>query len=167
METLGPPDIHYLSGAIGWIELGNLAEAKLELAKVAPAHSDHPRVLEAGWSIAVADKDWSQALLIADRLIRVAEDHAVGWLHRAYAARRAPGGGLQAAWDALLPAVERFPKEATIPYNLACYACQMGKLDEARSWLRRALASCEKGKIKTMASADEDLKALWGEVKDL
>ena len=167
MEALGPPDIHYLSGAIGWIELGNLAEAKLELAKVAPDHSAHPGVLEAGWSIAAAEADWATALLIAEHLVRVAEDHAVGWLHRAYAARRAPGGGLQAAWDALLPAADRFPDEANIPYNLACYACQMGKLDEARSWLRRAMSSRERGKIKTMASADEDLKALWGEVKDL
>ena len=42
---------------------------------------------------------------------------------------------------ALRPAFEKFPKVSVIPYNLACYACQMNKLDEARVWLRRAMRS--------------------------
>jgi len=52
--------------------------------------------------------------------------------------RRVKSGGLQAAWGMLLPAFEKFPEEPTIPYNLACYACQMKRLDEARQWLERA-----------------------------
>ena len=73
----------------------------------------------------------------------------------------------QAAWDALIPAVDRFPEEATIPYNLACYACQLDKVDEARRWFLRALAVGEKGKLKCMASSDPDMKPLWSEIKGL
>jgi len=39
-----------------------------------------------------------------------------------------PLGGAKAAWDALLPAADKFPNNPNIPYNLACYACQMNKL---------------------------------------
>ena len=81
--------------------------------------------------------------------------------------RRAPGGGLQAAWDALIPAVDRFPKEPTIPYNLACYACQLEKLDEARRWFQRALGVGQKAKLKSMGASDPDLRPLWGEIKTL
>jgi tetratricopeptide (TPR) repeat protein len=120
-----------------------------------------------GWAVHAAGKHWGEALAIAQELIERSGDKAAGWLHRAYAIRRAPGGGLKAAWDALLPVVDRFPEEATIPYNLACYACQMQQLEEARQWLKRALAVGERSKIKTMAIADPDLEPLWGEIKQL
>jgi hypothetical protein len=51
---------------------------------------------------------------------------------------------LQVAWDALLPAVEKFAEVYVVSYNLACYACQMGRLPEARHWLKRALEIAEK-----------------------
>jgi hypothetical protein len=31
-----------------------------------------------------------------------------------------------------------FNDDATIRYNLACYECQLGRLDQARAWLERA-----------------------------
>jgi tetratricopeptide (TPR) repeat protein len=167
MEPIGPPDIHYLSSAVGWTELRNFAEAKAELAKVSPALAQHPNVLEVNWTIQAAEGDWAHAWQSAEALIEQASHSSTGWLHRAYAIRRAPGGGLQAAWEALLPAVDRFPTEATIPYNLACYACQMQRLEEARRWLQRALAVGEKAKIKFMATADPDLEPLWAEIKKL
>jgi tetratricopeptide (TPR) repeat protein len=165
LEPLEPPDTHYLSAAIGWMELGNCKEAKAELAMVSPGLTSHPNVLEVTWAISASEQNWSQALRAAEALVASEPDRASAWLHRAYALRRAPGGGLKAAWDALLPAVDRFPKEATIPYNLACYACQLARLEEARQWLRRALAVGNSGKIKAMAAADSDLEILWKEVK--
>jgi len=167
METVGPPDTHHLSAAIGWMELGNLAEARAELAKVAPEVAKHPTVLEVNWAVQAAGQDWPQALTTAEELVQKAGDRASGWLHRAYALRRVPGGGIEAAWKALLPAVDRFPEEPTIPYNLACYACQLSQLDEARRWLLRAIAVGDKSKIKSMASSDTDLQPLWPEVKGL
>lgn len=167
METLGPPDTHYLLAAMGWMELGNLNEAKAELGRISPALATHRDVLELTWAIHASDTNWSEALKTAEQLVACDGDQATGWLHRAYAMRRAPGGGLKAAWEALLPAVDRFPHEATIPYNLACYACQMEQLDEARRWLHRAAAVGEKSKIKNMAASDPDLEPLWGEIQAL
>ena len=78
------------------------------------------------------------------------------------------GGGLQKAWDALRPAVELFPDEALVPYNLACYACQLGNLDGGRHWLSRAFETATKRKLranfKAMALADADLAALHAEI---
>jgi tetratricopeptide (TPR) repeat protein len=167
MQTLGPPDTFFLSAAIGWYELGNLAEAKAELEQIAPAQQDHPDVLEAGWLIHARRQDWARALVIAERLVNVAPRRATGWLHRAYALRRHQDGSLQAAWDALLPAYPEFPKEPTIAYNLACYACQLNHLEEARQWFARAMRAGGKDKVKSMALNDPDLKSIWPEIRAL
>jgi Flp pilus assembly protein TadD len=167
MQPLGPPDAHFVSAAAGWYELGNMVEAKAELAKVAPALHGHPDLLEVRWLIAAQEANWDEALAVAKALVDAAPGGSSGWLHRAYALRRAKGGGLQAAWDALLPAFEKFPAEPTIPYNLACYACQTGRLDEARQWLERAVKIAGKNQIKFMALNDDDLEPLWQEIKAL
>src|SRR5512141_2386433 len=131
MQRLEPPDTHYLSGAIGWMGLGNIVEAEQELNRVSAVHQCHPDVLEVRWLILAEGKRWEAALGIARALLKLAPNRSSGWLHQAYALRRANKNGLQLAWEALLPAYSRFPREATIPYNLSCYACQMKKLSDA------------------------------------
>ena len=167
MQKLGPPDTHCLSAAVGWIELGNLEEAKAELRKISSAHAEHPNVLAATWLIHAHGKDWESALGAAKKIVELAPELASGWLHRAYALRRVKEGGLGAAWNALLPAFEKFPREPIIPYNLACYACQMGRLEDARRWLDRAMKMADKKEIKLMALNDEDLEPLRKEIEKL
>ena len=167
MRKLEPPDTHYFLAAIGWLELGNLAEARAELAQVSPAQQDHPDVLEVRWSIAAEEKRWDEALRAAQALLRCAPERSSGWLHRAYALRRAANGSLQQAWEALLPAFDKFPSEPTILFNLSCYACQLRMMDVARDWLKRAFAAGGKEKIKQMALKDSDLQPLWAEIRQL
>ena len=166
-RKIEPPDTHHLSAAIGWLELGLPAEARAELAQVAAAIKDHPDVLEARWLVAAEERQWEEGLQVARALLQHAPKRSSGWLHQAYALRRVPAGGVAKAWEALLPASEKFPKEPVIPYNLACYACQMQQLDAARKWLQRAAAIGGKGRIKSMALQDPDLEPLWAEIKTL
>jgi hypothetical protein len=63
--------------------------------------------------------------------------------------------------------MEQFPKNPIIPYNLACYACQMQKPDQARILLTRALALGKRDEIKRMALSDSDLQPLWSEIEFL
>ena len=167
MQKLEPPDTHYLFAAIGWLELGNPAEARSELAHISPAQQEHPDALEVRWSIAAEQKYWLEALQVAQALLLRAPKRSSGWLHQAYALRRTPGGGVQKAWEALLPAFDKFPKEPTIPFNLSCYACQLRQLDTARDWLQRAMTIGGKEKVKQMALQDSDLKPLWDEIRQL
>jgi hypothetical protein len=50
-------------------------------------------------------------------------------------------------------------------YNLACYSCQMGNLDEARIWLKKAVALAGAETIKQMALNDADLEKLRSEIE--
>jgi len=165
MQKLEPPDTHYFLAAVGWLELGNPAEARAELAQIHPQQQEHPDVLELRWSVAAGQQCWEDGLQIAQALLRLAPKRSSGWLHQAYALRRVPDGGLQKAWEALLPAFDRFPKLPLIPFNLSCYACQMQQLDAAREWLQRAIAIGGKEKIQQMALQDPDLEPLWAEIR--
>ena len=57
--------------------------------------------------------------------------------------------------------MESFPISATIRYNLACYECQLGRLEQGKFWLEKAFAIGDATKLKLMALADADLEPLW------
>jgi hypothetical protein len=168
MQPLEPPNSHHLRAAIGWMELGNHVEAGEEIARLAPEVMEHPDVLDVRWSVCAAGRSWEAALAVAETLVRVAPERSSGWIHRAYALRRVRHGGLQLAWAALRPAHEKFPKEEVIPYNLACYAAQSGRLDAAWDWLTKAVTISGDAKvIKDRALHDGDLQPLWQRIREL
>ncbi|MFM1770589.1 MAG: hypothetical protein RJA22_3118 [Verrucomicrobiota bacterium] len=159
---LPPPDVHHLRAALGWLELGNHVEAGEELARISPDHLAHPDVLELRWMVCAEGKSWAAAADVARALVDAAPDRVSGWVHRAYAERRRPGGGLPQAEAALLPALALFPKESIVPYNLACYAAQLGRLEQAWERLQRAMETeGNRETIRQRALADADLESLW------
>jgi hypothetical protein len=166
VQVLEPPDIHRVNAALGWLGLKCPADARVELDAVSPAQQSHPAVLEVRWLLCAFEKTWREALFVADCEVAVGPEISVGWLHRAYALRRVEGGGLTQAWEALLPAAEKFPDEPVIAYNLSCYASQLNQLDTSRTWLNRAREVGDKSVIKKMALEDDDLKPLWPEIEN-
>ena len=148
--------------------LGDAASAWAELEKLTPAARKVPAVLELEWGIHAERRDWIAAAAAAQRLVDLAPQCSFGWIHRAYAARRQEGGGLHRAWDLLLPALDRFPKDPTVAYNLACYAAQLGRPDEAWTLFQRTLASApEPAKYLCLALTDDDLKPLWPRIHSI
>ena len=165
MSKLQPPDTHHLSAAEGWLELGNHAEALSELNLVSPAEQGSVEVLGLRWSISAQLKLWDECVGIAANIIELAPRNVFGWIHRSYALHELKR--TSEARDLLLPALKRFPKNETIPYNLACYECQLGDLDAARRWLRAAMKLRHRDKLKAQALEDPDLKPLWEEIRSM
>jgi tetratricopeptide (TPR) repeat protein len=164
MSKLQPPDTHHLSAAEGWLELGNHAEALDELNLVSPAEQGRVEVLGLRWSISAQLKLWEQCVVLAERIVELAPRNVFGWIHRSYALHELKR--TSEARDLLQPALKRFPKNETIPYNLACYECQLGNLDAAREWLRRAMKLFSTAELKAQALEDSDLKPLWTEIRN-
>lgn len=165
VNPLPHPDNLHFDAVQGWLMLGDAASAQEEFAQLSPAVQAVPEVLELEWALHAETKDWGEASEIARRLTGLAPDRASGWIHLAYALRRSPDGGVRRAWAVLRPARERFPKNYLIPYNLACYAVEMGDPDEAWTWLKRAARLGKKGPIVKMALADPDLEPLWPRIR--
>lgn len=146
--------------------LGDAPSALEELARLQPGSRNCTCVLELEWGIHAEREDWTAAAATAQRLIDLAPAREFGWVHRAYALRRQPGGSIGRAREALQPALERFPRSQIIAYNLACYAAQLGNLDEAWLLFQRALAVSGKVcELLCMALADTDLEPLWPRIR--
>ena len=166
MKPLEPPDSHHLSAAIGWLGLGNVAEAGAELEKIAPQFQSHPDVLAVQFDIHAQAGRWDAAAEIAGTLTQLEPEEPGAWVSLAYATRRKAGGGIPQARTILIQAQQTFPKEKIIAYNLACYDCQLGDLNAARSWLEKACALGDARKIKHMALQDPDLEPLWPDIRE-
>jgi predicted Zn-dependent protease len=167
MTTLEPPDSHYLDAAVGWLVLGNSAEAWHEFKQIRPEFHAHPAVLDFQWQWFAHEKRWSEAVQIAEVLRGVFPDDPAVWIHRSFALHELRR--TQEAFELLLPAARLFPKESTIAYNLACYTSQLGDLPASRKWLKRVLSHARKpaDKMQLLQSAlqDSDLQPLWPELQ--
>ena len=100
---------------------------------------------------------WYEMTEIAAHLVKVDPGQPDHWMSLAWAQRRSMG--IPEAEMTLLAAAERFPQEATIHFNLACYACKQGRLDEARGLLKTAIEL--EPAFKEASLKDEDLEAIW------
>ena len=149
----------HINAADGWLDLGDWQSANEELENVAPQLRAHPAVLEVRFRVYSAAKNFELALEVAEALVTLTPHDENAWISRSFVLHDL--NSTQEAYDLLLPALERFTEEWVVPYNLACYGCQLG--DHARAGELLALAY-ERGdamKIKLMALDDPDLAPLW------
>jgi hypothetical protein len=158
MKPIEAPDSHHLSAAQGWLELGNPLEADKELDHIAPPLHTHPDVLEVRWHISAHKKEWAACLDIAQAILRLDPNRPAAWIHRSFALHELKR--TQEAFDQLVAGADKFPKVWTIPYNLACYCAQNGRLEECRTWLSKAMAIDEET-VKRVAAEDPDLRPFW------
>ena len=165
---LEPPDTHYLNAATGWLMLGDVGEARSEFNQIRLALRTHPEVLDFEWRLLSREQRWLAAADVGERLVQACPGDANAWVHRSYALHELRR--TREAFEQLLPAAGRFPTEMIIPYNLACYTCQLGDLAAAQRWLARSLAFSENvpQKILRLESAleDTDLEPLWPELRE-
>src|SRR5688500_14723815 len=103
MTDLDFTSAHQLNAVLGWLELGNFREAREELNRMGAKEQARPDLLEVRWVLDARQEDWPAALETAERLLQVAPENCAGWLHRAYAVRRAPEGTLEKASAVLRP----------------------------------------------------------------
>ena len=162
---LEPPDSFHLDAAKGWLGLGDIVSASNELDEITPQLRAHPDVLVVRCEIYTTAKKWDVVVTIAETLVKIAPAKSRGWVQRSFALHEMHR--TQEAHDLLLPAVERFPKLWIIPYNLACYCSQLGKLEDAWNWLEKAFDLGDSKHVKLMALDDKDLEPLWTDIAQI
>ena len=154
---LEPPDRQYWQAATGYVELGMFLEADTELDKIDPFNRAAPDVLATRLAIYRGLKKWELMREIAKRLAEFQPDDIQWTISLAYATRRADS--IQAAKEILLNAESRFPREAIIKYNLACYCCQLGEIENAKNYLKKVFEIDSTWRLQALD--DEDLRPLW------
>lgn len=159
MRSLELIEERCVTATLGWLELGNPAEANEELRSIAPELQAHPTVLKARWCIYATSQKWEMAVEIARAIRRMKPADSDGWVLEAEALHKM--GRTRESWEMLLPAAALFPHVPVIRYLLACYASQLGSLRAAKDWLQQALELDKSPQIKLQALDEPDLAPLW------
>ncbi len=63
--------------------------------------------------------------------------------------------------------VDKYPNSPTMRFNLACYECQLGRLETAKRWLAKAFALGDAKQMKLAALEGPDLEPLWKDIGKL
>lgn len=145
-----------LSHARGYIALGRLDDAAAELATLSPELQDGEEALTLRAALLQAQERWTELTVITSELRQRKPGDAGWWVMHAYATRRA--GSLVEAEAILRDAELHHPRDATIQFNLGCYACLRGDLSLARDRVARAIALDKT--FAEHAADDPDLAAL-------
>lgn len=152
-----PPEKH-LAYAAGYLALNLTGEARAELAALPPAALATPEAMTVRMEIAMADASWDEVVPIASALAAQDAKNERPWVAWAYALREL--GQIEEARDILLTGARLISRPGVVvDYNLACYACLLGELDEARRLLAAVFARDKSW--RTAARADPDLAALY------
>jgi tetratricopeptide (TPR) repeat protein len=157
---LEPPDKQFFEVASGYAELGMFLDADSELEKIDPFNRAAPEILTLRISIYCGLEKWELMAEIAKRLTEFEPDNPEWPVLLAYATRRAIS--IETAKEILLNAESKFPKQAIIKYNLACYFCQTGDMNTAKNYLKKALEIDLNWRITALD--DPDLQPLWNDL---
>ena len=148
---------HQLKAAQGFLELGDPDSAWDELESIPAEDRANPTVLWMRLEIYRSKERWNEMMAIAQHLVQVQPENPCHWVHLAWAERRAIN--VQKAEGTLLTAMDRFPDVGTIHYNLACYSCVAGRIEEGKERLETALRL--EPSLRADALEDEDLAGVW------
>ena len=162
MNALTQAERFQIDAAEGWLMLGNPLEAHEELERITGEAAYHPTVLSMRWQVYAAAGWWEAAYVVSKALCELAPQSSAAWICQANTLRHYKG--VVEAWSLLLTVVNKFSDDAIIRYNLACYASQMGLLEESCGWLVQAFELEESTQLKLAAIYDSDLQPLWDKI---
>jgi Tfp pilus assembly protein PilF len=150
----------HLRAAIGFIELGMLEDATSEIESLPPEDRDRSSVLALRVEIYRTAGSWSLMEAVARELWKRHPDEPIYWNNLAWVVRR--DSSIESANDILRQAVEKFPEDALTHFNLGCYACQLGDIEQAKVRVKKAIELDAKFKLR--AIDDADLVPLWEQI---
>ena len=151
------PTRRHIEYAQGYLALGMPKEAEAELNAVVEHEQEQIEVLRLRVDLHLESKRWAKVLSLAPSVCKASPESEATWIAWAFALHELKRTG--EAQSVLLKA-EPFhgSKSAVLHYNLACYACMLGQLDEAKRRLSTA-SKMDQAWLQT-ALDDPDLQAM-------
>jgi tetratricopeptide (TPR) repeat protein len=162
MKELSPEDRAMLVGAQECLKGGNPEGVRRSLEQMSVEGQGQFAALEIRWELEAQAGRWEQGLRIATAMSELAPQNAQPWLCQACCLSELKRH--EQALEMLAGVVDQFPKVPMIAYNLACCACKLERLEDAKKWLDRAVLEGHRLEIKLMALDDPDMLPLLDEV---
>ena len=166
MQKLPYPDCFHFSAAEGWLYLGDPVAAHEELDQIDPSLCLQRDVLLLRWHVYAQARKWDSALTIAEELVQSQPTDLRGWLCLCKALK-SMRRRIEQAYDLASRKTREFPDNWELHYDAACYACLLGKREEAEFFLSMAMQLGGAQKVARLALKDSDLQAVWPAIKEV
>lgn len=151
------PTATHLAYAAGYLQLGMIPEARTEIESLGPEDRASPAALALRLELAMVEENWAEVIARAPELVARDNTGERPWIAWAYALRELKR--IEEARDTLLTGARLIKKPSLlVAYNLACYACLLGDLPEARRLLDGVFAKDDSW--REIAREDDDLADL-------
>ena len=150
-------NIRIFQAAQGYLELGMLEDALVELNSLPSAVQGRLEVLHMRLFIHMQGKCWCEALKISQIICRAHPEETAGFIHAAFCLHEL--GRTGEAKEVLLGGPSTLLNEATYHYNLGCYDAVLGNLEDAQAHLRVSFKLDKK--FREFARTDPDLRPVW------
>src|SRR5580658_8818495 len=96
----------------------------------------HPEVLARRYEMFAKTECWPKCEEVDEEFIPLEPESTFGWIRRSFALQEQDLTAT--AREKLLPALDLFPEDITIRYNLACYECVLRNMGQAQLHLAEA-----------------------------
>jgi len=151
-----------LEAALGWLDLGNWAEANEELERLPPELRAAPQVLVLRCRIYAQAGRWQDVEMIAEEGAATYPEVRSFHTHWAWALHRQ--GRTEEGLGVATRAATQFPDSGAVAYALACLYGALDRRPEAREWLALAFERThDPDKLKLRALDQPELFFLWEE----
>jgi tetratricopeptide (TPR) repeat protein len=138
---------------------GRSLEAGIKIERISPDMRTHPDVLKLRYEIFKHEHRWHAAFDTAVAYSKKRPNDVEGWLGQAICLHEMKLS--QRALNTLLHIVDRFPESEMIPYNIALFTCELGRLEQAKRWMFKALELCpNRQRLILKAMNEPDLEPL-------
>ncbi len=164
MPQLSPEErrdlLKRLNAVQGYLHLGMPMDAWEELECIPAGNRARPEVLKIRVDVCRALEKWELVAEVTRHLAKLEPEDSRHIINHAAAVRVMKGE--QVAADILVNAQRRFPKDAIVAYNLACYRAATGRVAEAKELLKTAIGF--DSSLRSHSLDDPDLAGLWSSI---
>jgi predicted Zn-dependent protease len=159
MHPLDGKDNKHILAAEGWLDLGDYASANAELDEITPQRRGDWEVLAMRCLVYRQAEKWDYLLALSQSLATLDPQNVSVWIHYAEALHGL--GRTEEAIALLSQKIEEF-SDPTYPYYLACYTAKLGRIKEAREWLKRTFdTDLGTTAYRKAALENPDLEPVW------
>ena len=159
-DEMTTDEFHFKAALVCLTELRPKEAAKHleELSNEARTYSFFHALSE---NIFMATGDWQRLIDLGQQRTKRTPDESRGWIIQGIGLEKM--GKIQEAYSLLLEVLPKFSKDFFVHYNLACFACRLGRKDEAWSLLKSSFSMTTPETFERWTLSDDDLAP----IKDL
>jgi tetratricopeptide (TPR) repeat protein len=103
----------------------------------------------------MATGDWEKLRELGEQQTKRCPEESRGWIIQGIGLEKM--GKIQEAYSLLLGVLLNFSKDFFVHYNLACFACRLGRNDEAWSLLKKSFSMTAPETFERWTLSDDDL----------